>query len=821
MSSARALTAGQESKAPLRNLAALDAKDLLSRTRIPPHGVALLQALRFSGADRKALKYLRDPEWASLLEICDSGQLTLLLGYLCGPFLPEWVRSRIDRNYADNAHRFGRVKAATLEISDRLSQQSIDFALLKGFSHSPALTPDPLLRAQGDIDIWCRPERIYEARDALLSLGYSPVGKSAGRHLDPMIRETDWQWRGDYFARDLPIPVDLHYKLWDEELERLPGPVEADIWARRAVTAVDRRLIPALGPEDSVAFAALHLMMHVLHGDPRLQRAWELGYVLSNRLFDNDFWFSWQSLYGAKTRELQVIAFQLSDRWFGCGLPDVIEDEARRFPPDVSLWIDRYAFSPVEALFAPNKDEIWLNLALLSSFRDKAHILSRRLLPLRAGQRKVQSEIQSTTPEKKQPVPVKLLAQRAAYHTRTLVPTCVQGLKWCWLRQRLGRDFLVFVFCSVLFDFGEFIFFLLYNLYLLDRGYTEQFLGQVSAALTAGTFVAVLPVAAVTRRIGPRYGVILGILGTVSATVLRALVPWKPALIGAAFLNGAFMSFWAVSLPPAVAALTNARNRTLAFSFITSLGIGIGSLAGLIGGRLPSMLAHANPSLSSAAAKQIVLLVGSGLAVFALFPAMLLRFPTFQAAEAAKKVYPRHRFIYTFLAALFIWTVGTGAFNPFFNAYFSRHLQLSVERIGAIFSYGQMAQVVVILLAPAIAVKIGEVKSVACMQLATAGMLVLLAFVSNPWLAGIVYVAYMCFQYMTEPSLFSMLMTRVAPSEQSGASAMNFLVTSLAGILAALGAGALFPKAGYRFTLMVCASVTVAAAGLFYRLLRR
>ncbi len=800
----------------------LSTRDGEGRTQIPRYGIALLRAIRFSGADRKALKYLSDSEWASLLRICDSSQLTLLLGHLCRPFLPEWVRDRIDRNYADNTNRFERLKAATFEISDCLGERAIEFALLKGFVHSPALTPDPLLRAQGDIDIWCRPERVLDARDALSGLGYRAIGKSSGRHLDPMIRETDWEWRGDYFARDLPIPVDLHHKLWDEGLERLPGPVEDEIWARRSSAAIDGRVIPALAPEDAVAFAALHVMMHLLHGDLRLQRAWELAYVLKDRSCDEGFWLRWQNMHGPKTREIQVVAFVLSDHWFGGGLPNLIEEEARRLSPDVLLWIERYALSPIEALFSPNKDELWLNLSLLSSFKDKAHVFWRRLLPLRATEQRLAADTnQATQRSKRQSSRVKFLAARAVYHARTLLPTCLRGLKWWWLRQRLGRDFLNFLLASVLFDFGEFIFFLLYNLYLLDRGYTEKFLGQVSAALTMGTFVAVLPAAALTRRLGLRQAVIIAIFGTTTATALRAMVPWQSALIGSAFLNGFFMSFWAVSLPPAIASLTGARNRTLAFSLITSLGIGIGAVAGLAGGRLPSLLAHLNPSLAPVAAKQIALLVGSALALLAIVPALKLNFPSFQATLTPKNVYPRGRFFYGFLAALFVWSIGTGGFNPFSNVYFARHLHLAVDQIGLIFSYGQMAQVIVILLAPTVAAKIGEVKSIAAMQVATAAMLGLLALVSNPVLAGVTYVAYMCFQYMSEPCLFSMLMTRVAPSEQSGASAMNFLVTSLAGILASLEAGALFAKAGYRFTLAICATVTLLAAALFYRLVRR
>ncbi len=62
-----------------------------------------------------------------------------------------------------------------------------------------------------------------------------------------------------------------------------------------------------------------------------------------------------------------------------------------------------------------------------------------------------------------------------------------------------------------------------------------------------------------------------------------------------------------------------------------------------------------------------------------------------------------------------------------------------------------MAQVFVILFAPLILRKIGEVRGIAYMQIATAAMLGVLTLVVSPALAALVYVAYMCFQYMSEP----------------------------------------------------------------------
>lgn len=393
--------------------------------RIPPYGRALLEILNFENPCGARLQQLGVEEWRKLLQRCDASQLTLLLGHLGRAFLPAWVEARIHLDFANNALRFERVKAAVFEIAESLTTNSIEFVLLKGFTHSPLFTPDPLLRAQGDIDIWCRPEAVSRARDALIKLGYRHFGKTKGRHLDPMIRESHWTWTGDYFAPELPIPVDLHYELWDSSFERLPGPNEYEMWERRCPSLLDGRIVTGLDPADLLAFAALHLMMHLFHGDLRLQRAWEIAWFLQHHSRDHAFWSRWQSLYSAGTRRVQVVAFLLTSHWFGCRLPGSISGEIDALPGDIRLWISRYRFSPVESLFLPNKDELWLNLALVPSFGDKARVAARRLFPVHAA-------------IARDPARTSFFAGRAGHHITLLPITFLQGIKWWWMRQQLG-----------------------------------------------------------------------------------------------------------------------------------------------------------------------------------------------------------------------------------------------------------------------------------------------------------------------------------------------------------------------------------------------
>jgi predicted MFS family arabinose efflux permease len=771
--------------------------------RLPRYAAALLEPLQCSGKSAGLLSALDEAEWKKLLSFCDGAQMTLTFGHFAGPFLPEWVSARIAGNMRNNIERHRQWEIGALEIASCLEARGIDFTLLKGPAHSPDFTPDPLLRAHNDIDIWCMPEAVSLAWKALSEMGYRSLMESKGRHLPPLARPTDWQWRGDYFATDLPIPVDLHYSLWDRDLERIDGPPEREFWQRRRLIQMQGRPVSALCIADTLAFAALHSLMHMLHGDLRLQRSWEIAYFLSSRASDDAFWSDWRNLHPANLRILEVTMFALTAAWFQCKLPAVVVEEMETLPHDVRLWIQSHAWSPVESLFVPNKDELWLHLALLQRPRDKANVVLQRMVP-----------VKSVLGRDRQGGGA--VAARTAHHLKTLVPTIAHGAKWWWTRQGFDRNFLIFLFASGLFDLGEFIFFLLYNLYLLDLRFDEKLLGQIASAVTAGSFVGIVPAAALVHRWGLRPALVLAIAGASACGALRAVASGPPSLLAFAFLNGLFLSVWAVCFPPVVAASTTERHRARGFSLITALGIGIGIGAGVLGGRLPAILAHFGARTGPVEAKRAALLLGSALVSLAILPALRLQFSRAHPSPSEKKLYPRSRFIIGFISAIFTWSVATGAFNPFFNVYFAQHLRLSVERIGTIFSFSHLAQVVAVLAAPLVLRRVAIIKGISYAQLATALMLALLAFVTTPAAAAVTYIAYMAFQYMSEPYLFTLLMDRVAPTERSGASALNFLATSLAGILSAAAAGAAIPRFGYSFVLGTAAILAFLAAVLMF-----
>jgi hypothetical protein len=397
----------------------------LDFTSVPSSTLAVIESLRFNDRTTERLCAIPAEEWPALLKWCDDRQVTLLVNALHANALPESVRTRMAGNRDRYAERFARLQSELAEIVDALNGRGIDFVLLKGITHAPALTPEPLLRAQGDIDLWFAPETVQDAHGALSAIGYAPTRRQRAtkgrRHLAPMIRPSGWKWRGDMFDPEMPVQVEAHYQLWNGNAEYIRMPGQPDFWNRRTARDFGGRSISVLSPPDLLGFAALHFLLHLLHGDLPLQRAWEIAHFLHQNAGDGEFWRHWRQLHSPALRRLEALAFAIAQIWFHCDVHESVQREIHGLADDVRLWLDHFAFSPLKQRSDPNKDELWLHLALIPSAAARARVLFRRLFPLVVGRKGG------------------LSGSRLAHHRRTFTPALLGGLQWLRLKRQAGR----------------------------------------------------------------------------------------------------------------------------------------------------------------------------------------------------------------------------------------------------------------------------------------------------------------------------------------------------------------------------------------------
>jgi MFS family permease len=777
---------------------------------IPAYARAVLEALQFTAPDPSQIAALTDEEWKLALAFSDKAQLTLPLGLSSGEHLPEWVRGRIDRNLFCNSERWQRTKFTFQEIAAALEPERIDFAILKGFSHCPYFIDHPSHRWQSDLDLFFQQDDVFRARDIVARLGYEPASgfeRHPIDHLPVMVRKSEWQWRGDYFDIEMPFPLELHFRLWDEQTERFAPEGLADFWIRRQQREIDCFRFVALDPVDALANSSLHLLRHLLRGDLRASHVYELASYLHRNSEDACLWKTWLEWHPESLRRLEAISFAVAQHWFDCRMSLAAAQQIDSLSPEITRWLEMYSTSPLARVFYPNKNELWLHWSLLHSAGDRFDVLRRRLLP---------QQLPPLGDSISNRQYLHYVISRGKHHIGALPSIAWSAWQWFGPQTRLGTEFWRFYSAFFLFNFGLFIFFLLYNLYLLQLGLREDFLGLIAGTMTGGSIAGSLLTAVAIRRFGLRNTLAGCFVSVACISALRASVTPAAALIGLAFASGLVTAAWAVSLSPAVAQLTNEKDRPIAFSFIFSTGIFIGVLGGLAGGRLPGLLVSLHLAAPGLESYRGALLTGCALVLLAVWPLSRVNIPAAPASE--QKFYHPPPVVSRFLIAIAAWNLGVGMFNPFLNVFFSR-MRMPVEQIGSLFSVAHVAQAGAVLLAPVVLRKFGLTRGVSGMQFSTAAALLMLSVAAGPLSAGLAFAAYTMSQYMTEPGLFTFLMDTVPISERSNASALNFLVTFAAQAIVAAIAGRMLARFGYPPVLIVAAIICALAALLFRVLL--
>ncbi len=394
----------------------------LDANLVPPGVRAMLAALRFDQSSEPQGAPRPLPELsADDLAFADRQHLT--------PLLARYPLADANREYADSALARNTLRMQRFEAAYREMADQFEHVMLKGFTHVPDFVEEIRYRAQYDLDLYVPPALSDRARDALLALGYEPIGGMEHLpmdHLPTMIRKTGWQWRGDHFDPDLPAGVEVHFQFWDATTECLRVEGLDEFWKRRRGRQLD--------PVDLLGYAALHLTRHLLRGNVRVFHVWELARFLDTH-HDPQFWRTWRRQHLPSLRRIEAIAFLLAKSWFGCRIADEPEQEIGALPAPVHQWFQIYAWSPLESSFRPNKDELWLHTSLLDSSLDCWDVLRRRLIPASLPGPVTALHV----PEEQMGLGdrvgrainnSKFALSRAGYHARVLIPTLIEGLRW-------------------------------------------------------------------------------------------------------------------------------------------------------------------------------------------------------------------------------------------------------------------------------------------------------------------------------------------------------------------------------------------------------
>ncbi len=376
------------------------------------------------------------------------------------------------------------------------------------------------------------------------------------------------------------------------------------------------------------------------------------------------------------------------------------------------------------------------------------------------------------------------------------------------------------------------IYFLVYNLYLLDLGFNESFIGQVAAAMSVGTLSITFPSGWLLDYFGVTYSIRAGMLITAVMLVVRAVTVTPSLLLLLAYLSGISIGCWIVALPPFLTCNTLPSTRSWVFSLTYGSSIGTGIIAGLVTGAVSRILTGplATPHFTSIHIKQILLfgsiflvVVGFGLTILIKPPPEEPRGLTIGKIflPAGLRQFKMPSGFYRLFPVLILWGVFVGSFPPFFSIYFSRQFGMGLGGVGLLSSLSQVCQVSAVMCMPLLSGRLGRVPAIGLMQGTSALILPFLIWVTQIHWAVVVYLLYLSTQVMCEPALENFTMELVLPEERNRMASLRYTTHFLMSGLAVAFTGTAIARIGYPLLLGALSLIGISSALIFFFIFQR
>jgi MFS family permease len=320
---------------------------------------------------------------------------------------------------------------------------------------------------------------------------------------------------------------------------------------------------------------------------------------------------------------------------------------------------------------------------------------------------------------------------------------------------------------------------LFFNFYILQNGYSRDFLGLVNSLPFAASFISGIPLGHLSDRIGRKPSLMIGFL-FFGITMLMEITFRQPALIVIfAFLSGVFSMLFLISQAPLMVKLSDEHNRTMLFSLNYGLQTVAGAVGSLFAGQLPALFGTVlHVHADSAAAYQAVLIVSILLGMTALIPGWLMEEPPSTQSIApqvrASNGLPLNRLMFgltpmTLKMVVPQALVGFGAaiLIPYMNVFFKYRFDISDSLLGVLFSLSSAMIGVGTVIGPRLATRLGgKVRAMAATQASSLAFLLLMGFAPMLWLSAIGYLIRTALMNMASPLYTAFCMEHTSENQQ-------------------------------------------------------
>ncbi len=381
-------------------------------------------------------------------------------------------------------------------------------------------------------------------------------------------------------------------------------------------------------------------------------------------------------------------------------------------------------------------------------------------------------------------------------------------------RLYLGAEFLMWM--------AHGIFAVLFNLYLVEAGSSERFVGRAVASSALGLVVAALPAGWLADRWGRRRTLMLGVLLEAAGHLVRALSVSEPTVLGAGFVTGLGQAFFQIAAAPFLTEHSTPRERTHLFSTFFASALIAAVVGNALGGAMPVALRALVPGLGLFEAYRVVLVAGALLAAASALPLLALRGlvePRTSHEEAPPPPHEAKRLWPIALNSLLLGS-GAGLVIPFMNLYFQNRFGSTSTQIGLFFSVAQVFTAMASLAAPAIGARFGRLRTAVASELMSLPFLLTLGTERHLPVAVAAFWMRATLMQAATPLLQSYVMEVLPPTLRARSSSLNNMVWNVGWAVSSSVAGLIIERFGYSMPFYLTAVLYATAAITFYRAFR-
>ncbi len=345
--------------------------------------------------------------------------------------------------------------------------------------------------------------------------------------------------------------------------------------------------------------------------------------------------------------------------------------------------------------------------------------------------------------------------------------------------RNLNRNARLFLLSIVITGLSFSIYILIFNLYIVSRGYSRSFLGELQSLPNLIALLGALPAGMLVDRIGRKPSMVMAGVGQTLASLGVVLASGMGLLRLSMILFGLCQALWMVSSSPFMMENSAEDERDSLFSASFGLQMLAGFFGTLIGGYLPALFGGwLGVNVESAPAYAATLGVSVILSALALPPIFLIREPPRPTAEPPA---PTRRFWHNlehpglalrlFLPSILI-SMGAAILIPYMNLFFKETFAVPDRTLGTLFSVSAVITGVATLAAPLLADRWGRIRSLVLTQLTSIPFLLLIGFSGVFWVSALAFWVRAALMNMGNPLYEAFAMEQVTERERATVSGL-------------------------------------------------